>query len=75
MNIDDLLAERRRERLQDGEQEPDVHLVVGPREYIGLQSQAWIACDRDGDRVRVPLDERTRDASRATCLDCLAAVS
>lgn len=53
---------------------PDVHLVVGPREYIGLRAQGWVACDSAGRRP-IPLTQRTRDAAKATCRACLATVS
>lgn len=46
---------------------PDpIHLVVG------ALNDVWISCDPVGDRVRVPLTQRTRDREKATCPDCLA---
>lgn len=46
----------------------EVHLVVGPREYVGLRAQGWIACDAT---ARPPMRQRTRDAEKATCPACL----
>jgi hypothetical protein len=77
MNIDDRLAEMRRDRLAAGEAEPFVHLLVGT--YDGpnpLKQGMWagFACDPHSSHLRVSLLERTQNPDRATCPDCLAAI-
>ena len=46
-----------------------IHLIVGPREYVGLQAQGVTACDVDG-RLAIPMRQRTRDPGKATCPAC-----
>lgn len=67
------LAVAAREAYAAKQETDEVHLVVGPREYVGLIPQAWIACDPDGKLPNPPMCQRTRDRAKATCPDCLAA--
>lgn len=65
-DLEQTLAEMRRRATPPGQPELPVHLIVGPREYIGLQAQGRLVCGE----ADVPMYQRTRDPANVTCPCC-----